>query len=81
MLIFIEPNCRACERVMETAEVLRKQNIIANFVTFNRNVNPESCMKFGVFIFPTVYINGRLAFYGEFTIEDLDRFLNTKKSK
>lgn len=76
MIVFVEPNCAACERVLETAEILREQNIVANLVIFNRSIDPESCMKFGVVIFPTVYINGQLAFYGEFSVEDAKRFVN-----
>jgi predicted thioredoxin/glutaredoxin len=76
MIVFVEPDCVLCERVLETVAVLREQDIVADIVIFDRSVDPESCMKFGVFIFPAVYIDGQLAFYGEFSIEDAKRFIN-----
>jgi predicted thioredoxin/glutaredoxin len=74
MIVLVEPDCRSCERVLETAEVLHRCGIVANLIVLNRIDNPDSCGKFGVIIFPAVYINGRLAFYGEFSVEDAQRF-------
>ena len=76
MIIFIEPDCIACVRVLETAKVLRHQNIVADLLNVNRIEDPESCMKFGVQIFPAVFINGRLTFYGEFSVEEARRFIH-----
>ena len=66
MVVLVEPDCIACVRVLETATVLCQRGIVANLIVLNRLHNPDSCRKFGVVIFPAVFINGRLAFYGEF---------------
>lgn len=76
MIVFVEPDCLACKRAMETAEVLRRCNIVAELVIHERTSNPEACAKFGVVIFPAVVIDGKLAFYGEFSVEDARRFIN-----
>ena len=75
MVVLIEPDCVACVRVLHTAGVLRDRGIVTNLVVLNRMDNPDKCRKFGIVIFPAVFINGRLAFYGEFSMEDAIRFL------
>ena len=74
MIVIVEPDCVACVRVLETAAVLRQRGIVANLVVYNRLHDPDSCQKFGVVIFPAVFINGHLAFYGEFSMEDAMQF-------
>ena len=75
MVVLVEPNCTACLRVLQTAGVLRDQGVVTNLVVLNRTDDPDKCRKFGAVIFPAVFINGRLAFYGEFSTEDAKRFL------
>ncbi len=74
MMIFIEPDCTSCERVVETATTLYRYGFLRDLVVINRTNKPEVCAEFGVMIYPTVYINGKLAFYGEFTIEDAIKY-------
>ncbi|MBI1804866.1 MAG: thioredoxin family protein [Ignavibacteriae bacterium] len=74
MIVLVEPDCLSCVRALETANVLRQRGVVANLIVINRIDDPDSCRKFGVVIFPAVYINGRLAFYGEFSVEDAQRF-------
>lgn len=75
MVVLVEPDCVACVRVLRTAGVLRDQGIITNLVVLNRIDDPDKCRKFGIVIFPAVFINGRFAFYGEFSMEEAIRFL------
>jgi len=75
MVVLVEPDCVACVRVLHTAGALRDQGIVTNLVVLNRIDDPDKCRKFGIVIFPAVFINGRLAFYGEFSMEDAIRFL------
>ena len=76
ILVFIEDKCLPCERVIKTVERLHTVCLVNKVRIFNRNTDPQSCHKFGVRIFPTVFINGRLAFYGEFSVEDVQRFIH-----
>ena len=75
MVVLVEPDCIACVRVLETATVLRQKGIVARLLVLNRLYDSESCRKYNVVIYPAVFINGRLAFYGEFTMEDALRFV------
>jgi predicted thioredoxin/glutaredoxin len=75
MIIFVEPDCKSCERVLETAKLLQDQNFIVDLLIINRADEPDSCRKFSVMIFPAVFINGRLAFYGEFSVDDVKQFV------
>ncbi|MBX2991818.1 MAG: thioredoxin family protein [Bacteroidetes bacterium] len=75
MVIFVEPDCVACARVLEAATLLRQQGVVARLIVIDRLRDPESCAKYGVVIYPAVFINGRLAFYGEFSPHDVKRFV------
>ena len=75
MVVLIEPDCVACVRVLHTAGILRDRGIVTNLVVLNRIDDPDKCGKFGIVIFPAVFINGHLAFYGELSMEDAIRFL------
>jgi predicted thioredoxin/glutaredoxin len=75
MVVLVEPECVACVRVLETASALHRRGIIARLVVLNRAVDPESSTRYGAVIFPAIFIDGRLAFYGEFSIEDALRFV------
>lgn len=75
MVVLVEPDCIACVRVLETVMVLRQRGLVANVVVLDRLRDPERCRTYGVVIYPAVFINWRLAFYGEFSTEDALRFV------
>jgi predicted thioredoxin/glutaredoxin len=70
MVVLVEPDCIACVRVLETASGLHRRGIVAKLIVVNRADEPEASHKYGVVIFPAVFIDGRLAFYGEFSVDD-----------
>jgi glutaredoxin len=70
MVVLVEPGCIPCVRVLETASALHRRGTVAKLIVLNRADEPEASRKYGVVIFPAVFIDGRLAFYGEFSIED-----------
>lgn len=74
MVVLVEPDCAACLRVLETVTILRQRGLLAKIVVLNRLYDAERCREYGVVIYPAIFINGRLAFYGEFSIEDALRF-------
>lgn len=69
MLIYVEPDCLACEKVIMTAKEMYKQQLIMNLLIIDRIEYPELCREAGIIIYPAVFIEGELIFYGEFTIE------------
>ena len=75
MVVLVEPDCVACVRVLSTARILLDRGIVANLIVVNRIDDAEQCREFGVIIFPAVFIDGRFAFYGEFSYEDVNSFL------
>ena len=75
MVVLVEPDCLACVRVLEIASTLHQCGIVTKLVVLNRADDPESSRKYNVVIFPAVFINGRLAFYGEFSADDALRFV------
>jgi hypothetical protein len=75
MIVLVEPDCIACVRAVRTAGILRNKGIVTNLVIINRIDEPERCRNYGAVIFPATFIDGRLAFYGEFFVEDVDRLL------
>ena len=72
--VFVEPKCVSCERVLNTVKVIKLNFKVEQLVVINRAADPEYCRKFGILIFPATFINGRLAFYGEFSVEEAQRF-------
>jgi hypothetical protein len=78
MVVFVEPNCVACVRALRTASILHDKGIVTNLVIINRIDDPVKCRQFGVVIFPATFIDECLAFYGEFSVEDVDRFLGRR---
>ncbi len=80
VVVLVEPDCVACVRVLCTARILLDKGIIANLVVSNRINDPDKCREFGVVIFPATFIDGRLAFYGEFSYEDVNSFLEHRKA-
>lgn len=75
LLVFIEPECIACEQVLETVGLLQKSSLVERLVVIDRTEDPESCQLYGVVIFPATFINGKLVFYGEFSVEDAKNFM------
>lgn len=74
ILVFVEPECVSCERVLNTVKVVKRNFKVDHLIVIDRSDDPEYCRKFGVIIFPATFINGRLAFYGEFSVEEAQRF-------
>jgi hypothetical protein len=70
MIVFVENRCDVCKRVLVTAKLLHEQHLIADLVTINNDTDPIKCREYGVVIYPAVFINRRLAFYGEFSPEE-----------
>jgi glutaredoxin len=74
ILVFVEPECVSCERVLNTVKVIKLNFEVDQLVVINRAADPEYCRRLGVIIFPATFINGQLAFYGEFSAEEAQRF-------
>ena len=70
MLVYVEPDCQACEKVITTAKDMQKNKLVKNLLIINRMEYPELCSDAEIVVFPAVFIEGELTFYGEFTIED-----------
>jgi len=79
MIVFIEPNCSACDRVIATAGEFRRLGVVGHLTVFDRTDDPSTCESYGVYIYPSTYVNGRLAFHGEFTPEDFLRLYSTNE--
>lgn len=75
MKVLVEPECDACTRAVQTATDLCRRGIVTNLSVINREVHPEIVRAHGVVIFPAIFINGRLAFYGEFSEADTLQFV------
>lgn len=80
MVVLVEPNCIACVRVLHIARILRDKGIVSNLLIIDRIDDPATSRNYGVVVFPATFINGHLAFYGEFSIEGVNRFLRLKAS-
>jgi len=70
MMVYVEPDCKSCEKVIKTAKGMHKNKLIKNLLIINREEYPELCSDTGIIIYPAVFIEGELTFYGEFSIED-----------
>ena len=70
MMVYVEPDCRSCEKVKMTVEKMYRQKLIMDLLIINRTEQPELCNDAGIVIYPAVFIDGELTFYGEFSIED-----------
>lgn len=70
MKVFVEQNCRACENVLKVVREMHNTRLISKLIVINREKEPEECLKYNVLVYPAVYINDELIFYGEFTIKD-----------
>ncbi len=80
MVLLVEPDCVACLRVLQTAGALHNRGIVSNLIVLDSVDDPDKCRKFGVAIFPAVFINGHLAFYGEFSLDDAIQFVKHIKN-
>ncbi len=72
--MLVEPECVACVRVLKTAQRLREVGVLGSLIVLDRCTDPDACNEYGAVIFPAVFINGHLAFYGEFSQEEAVRF-------
>ena len=70
MKVLVEPNCRACENVLRVVDEMYNDGLINKLIIINRKDEPEECLKYSVLVYPAVYIDDELIFYGEFTIDD-----------
>ena len=70
MKVFVENDCRACENVLRVVNEMNKNRLISKLIIINRENDPEECLNYKILVYPAVYINDELIFYGEFTIDD-----------
>lgn len=72
--VFIEQGCSNCGRVTSLVEdVIRDTG--ASIRTILRETNPQEFGERNVVICPATFVNGKLAFYGEFSAESLKKML------
>jgi hypothetical protein len=72
--IFVERGCSSCARVKSLVEeVVRDTG--ASLRTILREASPQEFSERNVMICPATFVNGELAFYGEFSAESLKRRL------
>jgi predicted thioredoxin/glutaredoxin len=70
MMVYVEPDCQACEKVLMTVKEMQTRKLIRNLLIINRTEYPEVCIDAGIVVYPAVFIDGELIFYGEFTAEE-----------
>lgn len=78
MKVFVENNCRACENVLRMVNDMNKNRLISKLIIINREDDPEECLNHNVLVYPAVYIDGELIFYGEFTIDEALEYAKNK---
>ena len=78
IMVFVEPNCLACERVLQTIRTLQKNALVERLEIINRYEDPAMCERFGIVIYPATFIYGKLAYYGEFSVDDVKEYLHGK---
>ena len=78
IMVFIEPNCLACENVLQTIRALQENALVECLAIIDRCKDPALCVRFGIVIFPATFINGKLVFYGEFSLGDVEEYLHGK---
>src|SRR4030065_419956 len=74
IMVFIEPNCSGCERVLQTIRVLQENARVERLEIINRSEDPALCERFGIVIFPATFVDGQLAFYGEFSLDEVKEY-------
>lgn len=68
--VYVTPECPSCARVIALLQSARGLlGYELRVITLTRNADTQ--IQPVVNIYPATYINGRLAFYGDFDIEDL----------
>jgi len=77
MVVLVEAGCRACVKAVRTAVLLRELGIVTGLVVIDRSDDPGRFREFGVSILPAVFINRRLAVYGEFSVDDIRQLCRT----
>jgi len=70
MKVFVENNCRACENVLRIVDEMYDRGLLKKLIIINREDEPEECLKYNVLVYPAVFIDDELIFYGEFIIDD-----------
>lgn len=70
MKVFVENNCGACENVLRVVNEMNKNKLISKLIIINREDDPKECLDYNVLVYPAVYIDDELIFYGEFTIDE-----------
>lgn len=70
--VFVEENCSACGAVLALLERSLAGLPLMKKV-FNRDMNRKEFQSRGITILPATFINGQLAFYGEFSESDFHR--------
>lgn len=74
MKIFVKPDCKACENVLGVVDKMYNDGLVNKLIIINRKDEPEECPKYNVLVYPAVYIDDELIFYGEFTINDAMKY-------
>ena len=76
--VFIEHGCKSCERALET--VRRFEGVPDLMVrVYERTADMDMFYARGVIICPATCIDGKLVFYGEFTMEQLREYVHSKE--
>ena len=65
--VFVEKNCRTCDEVLAVIAAFAAQVSVAVSV-FDRECDPTVFRERRVLISPATFVNGRLAFYGNFSL-------------
>jgi predicted thioredoxin/glutaredoxin len=68
--VFVEPDCPACERVVTTVRGLERRGLTGKVVIVDRMKDPSACREYGIMVYPSTYLDGRLIFHGEFTLPE-----------
>ncbi len=76
--VFIEDGCESCERVTDMVTRFASDGDIMVRV-YERRKDIEMFYERGVVICPATCINGKLAFYGEFSVNELQEYVSKKE--
>jgi len=74
--VFIETNCNACAQVLNVINSFVDQYRISLRV-YDRKEHQSVFRDRSVMVCPATFVNNRLAFYGEFSSEELSRYLKS----
>jgi predicted thioredoxin/glutaredoxin len=73
--VFVEQTCQACRAVLGLVEAVSRR-LGCRATVFTREQDNETFRARRVLITPATFINGRLAFYGEFSPAALEKKLS-----